>query len=149
MINGKGGKDRLIPLAHSTAQRLRNFIRDMKPEEKVFKLKAPCISNKIRHLAKKSGLGDFHTHTMRHKFATDLLEKGANIKVIQELLGHENLATTEVYLSVTDRGLRQAVELLDDQRSNKTKDRVRIGDRTYTVVPWPTVEDVYIPKSIK
>jgi integrase/recombinase XerD len=149
VMNGKGGKDRPIPLTHSTARRLQNFIRDMKSDEKVFKLKAPCISNKIRQLAKKAGLGDFHTHTMRHKFATDLLEKGANIKVVQELLGHENLATTEVYLSLTDRALRQAVELLDDQHSNKTKGRVRIGDRTYTIVPWPTVEDVYIPKSIK
>jgi len=148
VMNGKGGKDRIIPLAHRTAQRLQNFIGDMKPDEKVFKLKAPCISNKIRQLAKKAGIGDFHTHTMRHKFATDLLEKGANIRVIQELLGHENLATTEVYLSLTDRGLRQAVELLDDERSSKTKDRVRIGNRTYRVVPWPTVEDVYVPKSI-
>jgi len=149
VMNGKGGKDRLIPLAQSTAQRLQNFIGDMKPDEKVFKLKAPCISNKIRRLAKKAGLGDFHTHTMRHKFATDLLEKGANIKVVQELLGHENLATTQVYLSVTDLGLRQAVELLDDQHSNKAKNRVKVGDKTYKVVPWSTVEDVYIPKPIK
>ena len=149
VMNGKGGKDRLIPLTQSTAQRLQNFIRDMRPDEKVFKLKAPCISNKIRHLGKKAGLGDFHTHTMRHKFATDLLEKGANIKVVQELLGHENLATTEVYLSLTDRGLRQAVELLDDQHSNKAKNRIKVGDKTYKVVPWPTVEDVYIPKSIE
>jgi site-specific recombinase XerD len=146
--NGKGGKDRLIPLAQSIAQRLHDFIGDMKPGEKVFKLKAPCISNKIRQFAKKAGLDDFHTHTMRHKFATDLLEKGANIKVVQELLGHENLTTTQVYLSVTDQGLRQAVKLLDDRHNNKAKDRVRVGDKTYEVVPWPTVEDVYIPKPI-
>lgn len=148
VMKGKGGKDRVIPLAQSTAQRLHNFIVDMKPDEKVFKLKAPCISNKIRQFAKKAGLGDFHTHTMRHKFATDLLEKGANIKVVQELLGHENLATTQVYLSVTDLGLRQAVELLDDKSSNKAKHRVKMGDKTYKVVLWPTVEDVPIPKSI-
>ena len=121
----------------------------MKPDEKIFKLKAPCISNKIRQFAKKAGLDDFHTHTMRHKFATDLLEKGANIRAVQELLGHENLATTQVYLSVTDLGLRQAVELLDDQPENKARNRVKVGDKTYRVVPWPTVEDVYVPKSIR
>ena len=148
VMNGKGGKDRLMPLANGTTQRLRNFIGDMKPDEKVFKLKAPCISNKIRQLAKKAGLSDFHTHTMRHKFATDLLEKGANIRVVQELLGHDNLATTEVYLSLTDRGLRQAVELLEDPHSSKAKNRVRIGNRTYRVVRWPTVEDVYMPKPL-
>jgi len=148
VVKGKGGKDRVIPLARSTAQRLQNFIRDMKPDEKVFKLKAPCISNKIRQFAKKAGLGDFHTHTMRHKFATDLLEKGANIRAVQELLGHENLATTQVYLSVTDLGLRQAVQLLDDQPKSKTKNGVKMGDKTYRVVRWSTVEDVYVPKSI-
>ena len=106
VLDGKGSKDRVMPLAQSTARRLQNFVEDMKPDEKVFKLKAPCISNKIRLLAKKARLDGFHTHTMRHKFATDLLEKGANIRAVQELLGHENLATTQVYLSVTDLGLR-------------------------------------------
>ncbi len=112
--NGKGGKDRVIPLSSVIAQRLQNFIEGMLPTEKAFKLKAPCISNKIRQFARKAGLDNFHTHTMRHKFATDLLEAGANIKVVQELLGHENLATTEVYLSITNQSLRDAVNLLDD-----------------------------------
>jgi integrase len=115
VMKGKGGKDRVIPLPRSTVQRLQSFIKDMRPDEKVFKLKAPCISNKIRQFAQRAGLVGFRTHTMRHKFATDLLEKGANIRAVQELLGHENLATTQVYLSVTDLGLRQAVQLLDDQ----------------------------------
>jgi len=110
--NGKGGKDRVIPLA-AIAPRLHNFVIGMKPDEKVFKLKPASISNKVRQFAKKAGLDDFHAHSMRHKFATDLLERGANIKQVQELLGHENLATTEVYLSTTDQGLRDAVKLLD------------------------------------
>ena len=114
--NGKGGKDRIIPLVVSIAQRLKNFTQGMKPEEKIFKLKAACISNKIRQFAKKAGLNDFHTHTMRHKFATDLLEHGANIKQVQELLGHENLATTEVYLSTTDQGKRDAINRLDQEK---------------------------------
>lgn len=114
--NGKGGKDRVIPLAPAIAQRLQNFIEGKKLDEKVFSLKPACISNKIKQFARKAGLDGFHTHTMRHKFATDLLEKGANIKVVQELLGHENLSTTEVYLSVTNQGLRDAVELLDTEK---------------------------------
>jgi integrase len=56
---------------------------------------------------------------MRHKFATDLLEKGANIKVVQELLGHENLATTEVYLSIVDQGLHDAVSLLEKEKEEE------------------------------
>jgi integrase len=56
---------------------------------------------------------------MRHKFATDLLEKGANIKVVQELLEHENLATTEVYLSIVDQGLHDAVSLLEKEKEEE------------------------------
>jgi site-specific recombinase XerD len=111
--NGKGGKDRFMPLAPSIAQRLQNFTAKMDPDEKVFKLKAASISNKIRQFAKKAGLEGFHTHTMRHKFATDLVEKGANIKQVQMLMGHSNLATTDVYLSITDKSLRDAVNLLE------------------------------------
>ena len=114
--NGKGGKDRSIPLATTIANRLQNFIKDMKPDEKVFKLTPASISNKVRQFAKKAGIDGFHAHTMRHKFATDLLERGANIKQVQELLGHENLATTEVYLSVTDQGKRDAINLLDKEK---------------------------------
>lgn len=121
--NGKGGKDRVIPLTTAIAERLQNFIKGMKPDEKVFKPKPACISNKIRQFARKAGLDDFHTHTMRHKFATDLLERGANIKQVQELLGHENLATTEVYLSITNKGLREAVSLLDEDKKLDTEEK--------------------------
>jgi integrase/recombinase XerD len=127
--NGKGGKDRVIPLVVNIAKKLKNFTQGMKPEEKVFKLKAECISNKIRQFAKKAGLTGFHTHTMRHKFATDLLERGANIKQVQELLGHDNLATTEVYLSTTDQGKRDAINRLDedkpDTEEQKTIEAIR------------------------
>ncbi len=127
--SGKGGKDRVIPLAPAIAERLQNFIEGKKPKEKVFGLKPPCISNKIRQFARKAGLDDFHAHTMRHKFATDLLERGANIKQVQELLGHDNLATTEVYLSVTDQGKRDAINLLDQEKADaelkKTREVIR------------------------
>ncbi|MBA7638415.1 Tyrosine recombinase XerC [subsurface metagenome] len=111
--NGKGGKDRVVALSPSVKSLLHHFTEDMAPGENVFKLKPACISNKIRQFAKKAGLDSFSTHTLRHKFASDLLEKGANIKVVQELLGHENLATTEVYLSIVNQSLHDAVNLLD------------------------------------
>ncbi len=112
--NGKGGKDRIIPLSSIMALRLQKFVKDMKPDQKVFSLKPACISNKIRQFADKAGLKGIHAHTLRHKFACDLLEQGTNLKVVQELLGHENLNTTEIYLSVTNRALYEAVNALDD-----------------------------------
>jgi integrase/recombinase XerD len=112
---GKGGKDRMVPLAPAMAERLQNFIKDMEPDEKVFKLKATTISNKVTRLAQKAGLKGFHAHQLRHKFATDLLEKGANIKLVQALLGHADLGTTQIYLSIVDQGLHDAISLLDKE----------------------------------
>ncbi len=103
--NGKGAKDRVIPLGSELVLRLHNFIRDMQPDERVFKLKPASITMKIKKFARAAGLADLHAHTLRHKFATDLLERGANLKVVQQLLGHENLATTEVYLNVAMKHL--------------------------------------------
>lgn len=115
VAHGKGGKDRVIPLIPSIAQRLQNFIKGMRPNEKVFKLKPVCIGNKIRLFARKAGVDDFHTHSMRHKFATKLLERGADIRAIQELLGHSDLSTTQVYLSITSKRIRDAVSLLEKE----------------------------------
>ena len=101
MKGGKGDKDRLIPLTRDIAARLHEFTKDKRPDERVFGLRAPCISMKMKQFAKRAGLHELHTYALQHKFATDLLEAGVNLKVVQRLLGHENLATTEVYLSLT------------------------------------------------
>jgi site-specific recombinase XerD len=83
IAHGKGNKERVIPLLPAIATRLNNFAQGMKPGEKVFKLKAVSIGNKIRVFALKAGLSTFHTHTMRRqKFATDLVEKGADINSV-------------------------------------------------------------------
>jgi len=112
--NGKGGKDRVVPLLPDIAERLHEFINKKKGiKGRVFGLAPASISNKIRQFADRAGLDDFHTHTMRHKFATSLVERGANNRAVQILLGHSRLDTTQVYLSMTDRDLREAVQLLN------------------------------------
>ena len=55
-----------------------------------------------------------HTHSFRHYFATTLVEKGTKIRVVQELLGHSSLNTTQAYLSVTAKHLEEAIGLLDE-----------------------------------
>jgi len=135
--SGKGQKDRAIPLLPDLALRFQNFTKGMTPNEKVFKLKAACIGDKIRQFSKKAGVG-IHTHSLRHKFATDLLEQGANIKQVQALLGHTNLSTTEVYLSLADGSLRQAIELLG--KKEKDKDNTKNEDRETTETDENTMQ---------
>ncbi len=114
---GKGKKDRMIPLTQDVAARLHEFIKAKDPDERVFGLSPESLGMKVKQLAERAGLSDFHAHTLRHKFATDVLESGTNIRVLQSLLGHENLNTTQVYLSLTDRELYAAAKRLDEHSS--------------------------------
>jgi integrase len=119
--HGKGQKDRLIPLTPTIAEKLHSFTTGMKPNEKILKLNVISLGMKVKDFAKRAGLNDFHCHSLRHKFATDLLEKGADIRVVQQLMGHENLNTTQVYLAITDKRLRDAVNLLES--GNKSQEQ--------------------------
>ncbi|MFC1898804.1 tyrosine-type recombinase/integrase [Chloroflexota bacterium] len=111
--NGKGAKDRCIPLNPTIASRLQKYIIDRKLSGRVFPITARNLSIKIHDWAKKAGIPQIHTHSFRHKFATDLLQKGANLRTLQELLGHTSLSVTERYLAVTDQDKSWAVGLLD------------------------------------
>ena len=64
-------------------------------------------------LAKKARF-DLHTHSLRHYFGTRSVKKGANIRTIQELMGHSSLSTTQVYVGVTSKHLESAVKLLEE-----------------------------------
>jgi len=112
-IIGKGNKKRTIPLLGSVSKKLQRYCQDKAPHESLFGLKPACISNQIRMLAKKAGV-DLHTHSLRHYFGTRLVEKGANIRAVQELMGHSSLNTTQVYLGVTSKHLESAVKLLEE-----------------------------------
>ena len=112
VLGGKGNKDRVIPLTASLAFSLHKFCEGFEPNQKVFGLSYRSLGLKISDWAKKADV-PLHTHSFRHYFATTLVEKGANIRVVQELLGHSSLNTTQVYLSVTANHLEEAIGLLD------------------------------------
>ena len=109
---GKGDRDRVIPMHPDLIEGLSELVRGKENKASVFGLKPRSLGNKFRDWANSAGV-DLHTHSFRHYFATTLVEKGANIKAIQELLGHSSLATTQVYLSVTADHLEDAIGLLD------------------------------------
>jgi len=111
-ITGKGKKTRTIPLVKNTARKLERYCKNKTKDEAVFNLKPACLSNVIRLLAKRAGV-DLHTHSLRHYFGTRLVEKGANIRAVQELMGHSSLNTTQVYVGVTAKHLEDTIKLLE------------------------------------
>ncbi|MFC2017217.1 tyrosine-type recombinase/integrase [Chloroflexota bacterium] len=115
---GKGAKDRVIPLSKSTSNKLSGYTKDQEKESSLFGLVPASISGKIRSFAVKAGV-NIHTHSLRDYFATSLSEKGATIREIQSLLGHANLTHTERYTLHTDKHLKNAIELIDQEPGEK------------------------------
>jgi len=153
---GKGTKDRTVPLPSRIVKLLEGHIGLMDPNGSVFNVQPVAISDTIRRNANKAGV-NIHAHSLRHGYATRLLEKGANIKAVQELLGHSRIATTEGYLSLLPKHLREAVDLLDSTPERDTRKRQEghkdksglviksVDGETYRVVLPPSVRDVYVP----
>jgi integrase/recombinase XerD len=119
---GKGGKERVVPLGRSAVDALRRYLsrgrpfldRRHRPELFLNAQGGPLTRAGafliLRRLAEKAGLepARIHPHLLRHSFATHLLEGGADLRSVQEMLGHADLATTELYTHVTDRRRREA-----------------------------------------
>lgn len=116
---GKGGKDRIFILSNRMIDELKNFTKDRPGENFLFegrngKLSARAVQKTISNVAKKSGIQkSIHVHTLRHSFATHLLESGEDIRKIQELLGHSNLSTTQIYTHVSTAELKKVKNPLD------------------------------------
>jgi len=119
---GKGGKERIVPLGRNAADALRRYLSRGRPfldkrhrPELFLNAKGGPLTRAgafliLRRLAGKAGLepARIHPHLLRHSFATHLLEGGADLRSVQEMLGHADLATTELYTHVTDRRRRDA-----------------------------------------
>ena len=123
-VFGKGSKERFVFFTSKTKELLTNYL--IKRKEKAItdnlfinykgeKLTERSVQKIIKFVGEKIGL-DIHPHLLRHTFATDLLNKGADIRMIQELLGHENLDTTQIYTHVSNSRVK---EVYDDSHSNK------------------------------
>jgi len=122
-VEGKGSKQRLVPMSPEALKQIglwkidRNLL-DIKKgnEDFVFlnrrgsKLTRDMIFKIVKDLAHLAGIRkNVSPHTFRHSFATHLLEHGANLRAIQQLLGHESITTTELYTHIDVHFLRQTV----------------------------------------
>lgn len=118
--NGKGQKDRLVPLSPKLLDELRWWWRWRRPTTWLFPgrdnqpLNASAVQRACRLAAITAGLAKHATpHTLRHSYATHLLEAGLDVRTLQKLLGHSQLGTTALYTHVTDERLRGIVSPWD------------------------------------
>jgi integrase/recombinase XerC len=110
-IRGKGGKERVVPLGEEAAFWVARYLRDARPDLVHGANDALFLSVRGRRLDTSTLRRLFaHPHRLRHAFATHLLEGGADLRVIQELLGHSSLSTTQIYSHVDGRRLRRVYD---------------------------------------
>ena len=118
---GKGGKERYVMLSATLLDELRDYYRRYRPQEWLFygqsrvePLHPRSLQKEITKAAAAAGIRKRVTaHILRHSFATHLLQRGTNLRYIQELLGHSSLKTTMIYTHVSRRSLTEVVSPLD------------------------------------
>lgn len=137
LIRGKGSKERLVPVNEVALTRIKNYVDTDRNDVPIVSVDADTVflNSRGRHLSRvmifyilrdaaaRAGIRTpLSPHTLRHSFATHLLEGGANLRSIQQMLGHESIATTQIYLHIENSRLRQ--EILEHHpryRQNTTK----------------------------
>lgn len=119
-VVGKGKKERIIPLDDVAIEALDNYINNYRPfliknetcnyvflNKNGEKISRQMIFKILKNLANKAGITkEISPHTLRHSFASNLLNNGADLRVIQELLGHDNLETTEIYSHLQNKKIK-------------------------------------------
>ncbi len=120
-VRGKGNKERLAVFGGPCQEAVRDFLEKERVPAKVgeplltnhvgHRITTRTVQNVIKRWAMQAGLPpDVSPHTLRHSFATHMLDGGADLKTVQQLLGHENLATTQIYTHISIERLRRSVE---------------------------------------
>ena len=124
-VRGKGGKERLVPLLGLAAATLKDYLQNARPylhsknkpdaqdPDAIFlnarggRLTRRSVCKLVEAYGRNVGLEGLHPHTLRHSFATHLLEGGADLRVLQEMLGHSDIATTQIYTHVDRSHIRE------------------------------------------
>ena len=123
VVFGKGSRERMVMMGRPAAQAVRRYLQHgrpglaQRPEVALFlnrdggRLSPRAVQVIVRKCALKAGLDrGVHPHLLRHTFATHLLDNGAELRVVQTLLGHASVNTTQIYTHVTDSAKRRAIE---------------------------------------
>ncbi len=133
-VTGKGNKQRLVPISAVNKRYIDLYRQHVRPHQPIAKdfddflflnrrgktLSRAMVFTMIQRLKEKIGLRKkIGPHTFRHSFATHLLENGADLRAIQQMLGHESITTTEIYVHVNRRHLAKVIEKFHPRRSSQ------------------------------
>lgn len=122
-VMGKGSKERIVPLGQPAIRALKRYteglrddlIREASPTDRVFlsrtgqPITRVVVWQIVKRHAEKAGLSHVHPHTLRHSFATHMLAGGADLRVVQDLLGHSDISTTQMYTHVDRSRLKEVL----------------------------------------
>jgi len=116
---GKGKKDRMFILSQKLSKKLERFIKKHSDWNYLFSKEKPLTTRNIQKITQKAtqkaGIEkEVHPHTLRHSFATHLLDAGTDIRVIQECLGHSNISTTMIYTHISKEQIKNIKNPLDN-----------------------------------
>lgn len=128
---GKGNKQRKVPLGKSAVEWLKSHLARRKKCEHIEMrnlfitslgkpINRQTIFKFIKEYAQKAGLEDVSPHTLRHSFATHLLQNGADSRSVQAMLGHADISTTQIYTHITDNHLRKTYEKFHPRAKSKS-----------------------------
>jgi len=122
---GKGNKDRHVPLSPRTLELLRDYWREYRPATHLLVMKdgRPLADHSVRYFLKQAVKESriskrISCHTLRHSYATNLMEQGLDVRVIQGLLGHRSLKTTTLYLHMTQSVLQSVQDAVNGLTSD-------------------------------
>ncbi|RCU45028.1 integrase [Chryseobacterium lacus] len=159
VVQGKGKKDRYLPLSEHLIRGLKKYIEAEKPEDFLFgapranraggefdsRYSQRDVQWAVKQASKTAKIGkEVSVHTLRHSFATHLLEDGMNIVSVKNLLGHENIETTLVYLQIAQLSTQKIFSPLDtlfEECRRKKLLRGKVQPAFYTKFPLPLLEN--------
>lgn len=123
-VRGKGKKERIVPIGRLALNCIQDYLKAKPPRDGDVGFKKPLYINRfagrltdrsirrmiLKYVRRSNIQKDVSPHTLRHSFATHMLDRGADLRSVQELLGHENLSTTQIYTHVTTKRLKEAYD---------------------------------------